>query len=298
MKRIMLILSCLFLSFNSISCDLCGCAPGNNTIGLTPNFKKHLLGIRYSYNAFDSKPHDGEQGGDTRELFHQFQLWGRITFFKRLQLHAFLPYKVNRRFKDSKIYEISNFGDASFLFQALILDPTKSKRKFTQTLQAGFGVKLPTGKYDQIDDGIMIHQNIQSGTGSIDWQANAQYTFRYNKIGIFSEMMYTLAGANPMGFKFGNRTSTWLKAVAWLEQKSYTILPQIGIGYESIRPDQLSRVDQEFTGGKSLLAATGIDFYYKKTGLMLHYQIPIKQQLGDGNISSSPRLSANLIYQF
>ncbi len=287
----------MLLYVHVMACDVCGCAPGNATLGIMPKSNKHLLGLGYQFNAFTSLPHHGDQQQKTFEVFHQTQLWGRVTLKKRFQLLAFAPYKFQTRIQGDKKLVMKGLGDISLLANYIVVnsEPNKKRQHFIVT---GLGVKLPTGEYNALDNGLMIHPNMQIGSGSTDFQYYLQYTVRSKKIGLFSELNYYHNGRNDMQFSFGNRLNSTLRIFKWFKKSSIMVLPQAGMSAEHADPDQLFKVNQDFTGGNSVLGSVGLDLYIQNFGFMLHAHIPIFQEVGNGHITNAPRVNLNFIYLF
>lgn len=296
MKKSSMLMLFMLMCKALLSCDVCGCASSSQTPGILPAINKHVVGIGYQWNQFDSKPHHGET--PSQEYFQTMQIWGRWNAARSLQLYAFLPYKRNTRQNGSSLESVSGIGDASLQLRYFLLHRQQKSRPWQHALQAGLGIKFPTGTYNQVSEGIMLHPNIQAGTGSYDKQMNLQYTLRYRTIGMNSDVQYSINGTNPQHVHFGNKFLSAVRLFAWVEKHSWIILPQAGMQFESAKKDLQGSSIQEMTGGSSLLTSVGTDIYYKHLGLLAHLYFPTTQNLGEGYIRSSPRLNLNFIFSF
>ena len=148
-------------------------------------------------------------------------------------------------------------------------------------MQLGTGLKIPTGKSDVVQNGLMLHTNMQTGTGSYDIPFNLMYTLRYQSFGFNTELNFTKNGTNKQHFQFGNRTIACLHSLLF-NCLNYRIL----------------EILQDFTGGNSVLGNGGIDLYYQSFGLHLLFQQSVYQHLGNGYINNRPRWAATFIYLF
>lgn len=292
----------LMLCVRSVhACDICGCAAPGSQLGILPHFQKHFISLRYQYSGFDSKPHDGiaEDQQNSREMFHTSQLWGRLAVHKKIHLFAFLPYKVNRRETPSGETYVKGMGDAMLLTNLILISSSQdSKHTLKHLLQFGTGIKLPTGKSDAVQNGLMLHTNMQAGSGSYDIPFNVIYTLRYKSYGANAEINFTKNGMNKQHFQFGDRTTASIRFFTWKNARQFSILPSAGTTYENANRDRQNSEIQDYTGGSSLLANAGLDLYYKQFGLNLLFQKAIWQNMGDGYISNNPRAMANFIYLF
>src|SRR5690606_1503481 len=123
-------------------------------------------------------------------------------------------------------------------------------------LQAGGGIKLPVGAYDEIaikyGEGLPI---MQPGTISWDFIVNANYTVRYKSIDINTDLSYTFITPNNNNYKFGNRLSTGITAFYWWQRKGITVLPQSGMRLDIASGDfenYSRRIRNDMSGGNQL----------------------------------------------
>ncbi|HOZ51391.1 MAG TPA: hypothetical protein PLU17_06010 [Chitinophagaceae bacterium] len=291
----------LFLTLPISACDICGCSSGSNSLGVLPRFQSSFIGIRYQTQQFRSKPHHilNEQFDGSREIFHTTEIWGRYNPHRRVQIFGFIPYRMNDRIEGNNSLMNKGLGDMQLLINYLAYyTPIESNSIFKQSLQFGAGIKLPTGNYTKLNNGLFIHQNMQIGSGSFDIPMNLIYSFRRKKMGFTLETNYKLNGSNSMGYSFGNRLNAALRGLRWIEKPKITYLPQISSSVEYASIDQQNNVDIEFTGGTTLLASLGCDLYLKRFAFGLHFHQPYYQNLGEGYTNSKTRMMANFIYLF
>ena len=163
-----------------------------------------------------------------------------------------------------------------------------------QQLQAGGGVKFPTGYYNRRID----HPTLQTGTGSWDALLNAIYTLRYNRFGLNTDAMFRLSGENASGYKAGNRFSGGLRFFYWKDWKNLTLLPNAGIVYETAGKDSDHGARLDLTGGQCTLAALGTDVYWKNWSVGLTWKAPLAQDLAEGRVQARDRWVLNLSRNF
>ena len=75
---------------------------------------------------------------------------------------------------------------------------------FKHNLLIGGGLKLPTGEFRAIENGLTVNQNFQLGTGSLDFLFNFIYTVRRKNLGLNTELSYSRNTTNKDEYKFGN----------------------------------------------------------------------------------------------
>lgn len=278
------------------SCDVCGNSYSSGGIGIQPMSAKHFVGMRYQYFASNSISHDGKSS--SHEIIQSIAIWNRFTFAKKIQIFTAIPFKFNTRNTSTTKETVNGIGDASIMANYILLNTTNNYRIWRHTLRAGLGIKLPTGKYDQLHEGLLLHPSMQAGTGSIDLQMNMNYTIKYKMVGINAELNYNRNGTNKMYFHFGNKYVSNFTFFVWKEVKQFIFLPQVGLQHEYALQDVQSSILHTHSGGNLIKVNTCIDFYYKNIACMIQLQIPAKQNLAEGYIHSYPQLNSNFIFLF
>lgn len=279
------------------ACDVCGCAPAGNALNFLPEFQKHFVGIRYQYQGFRSLPHEDHTNTlPTTEHFYTLQAYGRLVIHQRLHLLAFVPYRVNQRSTESDALNLSGLGDITLQAQYLIFNNYGTNAKFRNALQVGAGLKLPSGKFDALDDGLMIHNNMQLGSGSFDFSANIIHTLRLKAWGLNTSMMYNRPGENVYQFRFGHQVNVNTRAFYLHEMKKSTLMPQVGCMYDVAGADYLRNVSQTHTGGNQWSLHAGADVYFKSFALGFQATRAIHEHMAEGHITSLTRFQCNLIY--
>lgn len=305
MKRFFAIALMLSASCYSVmACDVCGCSSSSQGLGLLPQLGKHFIGVQYQYQTFNSRQVSLLEYGSYEYSTQQFQtaqLWGRYSLGKRVQLFGFVPYVYNTHTNASGTFHSSGIGDVSALANIVLVNSADTV-KVRHQLQAGGGVKAPTGAYT----GLLQLQKeglprTQPGTGSWDFIVNANYTMRKDNTGINVDASYTLTTANKDEYKFGNKLVSQLVAFHSWQLGDILLIPQAGGRYEfSLHDyDNYSRKWlNEDTGGSIVFGVAGVQAYYKRVGVRLAYSLPLYHQYAAGNVKVTQRTDVGLFMLF
>lgn len=304
MKQLLLLCAAMVLSMGHVqACDVCGCAAGNQYLGLLPEPGLHFVGVQYQYNSFEAKHPSlfaGRPDEESRIRYNTLQLWGRYAIGNRVQLYGFVPWRYNVQHADTNVHRASGISDVSVMAGVVLLN--KSSQTTQHQLFAAAGSKLPTGQYIGIAEADQLGlPNLQPGTGSFDFLLNANYTLRYNRYGMNVDASYTFTTANRDSYKYGNRLSTGLMLFRTFGKRNADIIPQLGARYEYTLHDYDNYPDRwlnEQTGGYMAFASAGLQAYYNKTGVRLMGNLPIAQQYSKGYVQSKQRLEISVFYLF
>lgn len=292
-------LSFICSNFQVSACDVCGCAMGGTNLGILPQFHKNFIGLQYAYRQFTSL--HSVQGTDNLstsfERFQSLELRGRFHLNKKIQLFILLPFNVNQQTENSVTSTLSGIGDLStFVNYNLFNNGDSLNKRWKHNFQIGGGIKWPVGNFKKLDENKVLNPNIQTGTGSYDFLLDAIYTVRFNKWGLNNSAFYRVNTTNSDNFKFGNRFAYFGNFFYWANLKGYSLLPQIGINYESSDKDSHNQFAIEQSGGTALFSGGGLDFYYRSFTLGANAFIPIYQN--NPIIESKTKYGFTLFYNF
>lgn len=301
MKKIFIVtvLSILFVPSKSQACSVCGCGVGNYHYGILPQFGKNFVGLRYSYSSFTSTLDGSHAHQYSYETFRTAELWGRFYPIKRVQAFVFVPFNFNERIEGPTKKNLKGLGDIILSANYNVINTYDSTdRFFKHNLLVGAGLKLPTGEYRQIENGLTVNQNFQLGTGSVDVLLNAIHTIRHGNLGLNAELSYSLNTTNKDEYKFGNAARAGLTIFYILRTGGLTVMPHVGISGEYFRDNK--QFDQSFseTGGRASLCNLGSEFYYRSIAIGVSWSHPGKQKLFSGLVSADDRTSAHITVMF
>ena len=304
MKRIVFIIAAAMVMGNAArACDACGCAAGSQYIGLLPGYSRNFIGLQQQFSSLSGlypSAYMGRADERVNDRYNTFQLWGRYGIGRRYQLFAFVPYQYNLRSKDGIRSSNAGIGDASFLVNRIIIN--NDFKEWKHALTAGAGLKLPVGKYRDISViENKVLPNIQPGTGSWDFIANANYTLRYHNSGLNVDASYSLTTANKYSYKYGNRLTSGVAYFRTIQLGKTTIIPQAGMRYEYALHDYdnyAKRWLNEESGGYMLFGTLGAQAYYKRLGARVTYQLPVSQHFGGGDVTIIQKLETSIFFLF
>lgn len=285
-------------------CDVCGCGSGGYTLGILPQLHKNFVGFRYRRQSFDSRENHSHNGGapeSSSEMFQTTELWARFYPMRRLQMLVLLPYQFHRRTISSENAptRTNGWGDVTVMGNYNLLSNVDSVyRPLKHNWWIGGGMKLPTGQWNRIEDGLTANPNFQLGTGSLDWLLNTIHTIRYANWGMNLDATYRITGQNRNHYQFGNRFSGNATVFYVQKLKSATLMPNAGVYHERFNADRQFGDRVDFTGGAATFANAGVEGYWKNLAAGVLYQIPVKQSLSGGNSLGHNRLTTHVTVMF
>ena len=301
MKKIFIVavLTILLNPLSSEACNVCGCGVGNYHYGILPQFGKNFVGLRYRYSSFQSTLDGSHAHQYSYETFRTAELWGRFYPVKRVQAFVFVPFNINERIEGPTTKKLKGLGDIIVSANYNVINTYDSTDSFfTHNLLVGAGVKLPTGEYQQIENGLTVNQNFQLGTGSVDVLLNAIHTIRHGNMGMNAEISYSLNSTNKDEYRFGNAARAGLTLFYILRSGGVTVMPHVGISGEYFRDNK--QFDQPFpdTGGWASLCNLGSEIYYRNIAVGISWSHPGKQKLFNGLVEANDRTSAHVTIMF
>jgi hypothetical protein len=305
MKNIIFIIAFIFAFTNSQACDICGCGVGSYYFGVMPQFNKNFLGLRYRTMHFES--HLNSRILRTNEYFRTTEIWGRFYASPKLQIMTFVPYSFNTQTDVNNFSkDLQGLNDVVLLANYNLLNATMKNdtamRSFKHTLWLGGGVKLPTGKYnfEEQDAGQVANPNFQLGSGSIDFLLSVFYNVRYKNWGFNQDLSYKINTANSKVYRFGNRISG-NSNIFYIHQisKKLALMPYGGFYYEFSEKDKRNQAVIAETGGNLIAGNVGLDLYaFKRLNVGGNYQIPLQQNLANGEIRAGNRWNVQVSFLF
>jgi hypothetical protein len=287
------------------ACDVCGCTTGGGYLGILPRYQQHFVGMNYRYQTFTST-HPERAGApastQTEDYFRSLTLWGRFYPAKRVQLFVFLPYHANKVTEPGSTTLMQGVGDIQLLANYMLVNNADSGTgSWKHTLMAGGGIKLPTGKNTFTNTEGIILSNMQPGTGSWDFVANANYTLRYRGWGFNTDAIFRLPTVNRRDYRYGNRLSSGYTLFYWQQWESLSLLPQAGLRHEWSEQDYSNYsygIRNSYSGGYQLYLQAGAAVYLQHLGMQALVGLPVSEHYAGGLVRSRPRLEMQIQYLF
>lgn len=304
MKNIILSVLLCCAATLSHACAVCGSSASNQYLGVLPQSHKHFLSLQYQYRGFKSEhPGHGETSSSfSNEHYNTVQLWGRANLGSRVQLFGFVPYISNTSSQQGVREGVSGVGDATVLANVRIAGMKSGGRIWQHNLQAGGGVKLPTGRYDAVAiKTLAALPNMQPGTGSWDFIGNANYTIRRKALGVNVDAAYTLTTPNSYQYKYGNRMSGGVLGFYWLSKGDLDIVPQAGLRLDINSRDYenySTGLSNDMTGGEQLYASLALQAYYKRIGAQATCYKPVYQHYAGGMVNTLIKVETTVYFLF
>lgn len=315
-KYYLILITFIFISFTSFSCDMCGCY-----MGILPGEKQSAIAVYYRYRAFTNQSYQGNSfypdngslriqhgnhgiTGGTTSSINSFEIYRvaeiRATYFihPKVEMNLIVPYVMNSDADGAKVNRIKGLGDISVLGSYEVLDNSLANT-VRQRLKLGVGIKLPSGKNNQVVGESRANILTQTGTGTTDIFLNGNYTLGYKDFGVFINLSYKLNGTNNYQEKISNSISSssaiFYKFPAF---KNLLFIPNFQCYFENTKGLEIAGVTQQGTSMKSIMLGGGVDTHYKNFSLSLSMQFPIFEYLEKDQMQSTLRSAIGLTWYF
>lgn len=294
-----------FLSSDIFACDICGSGTSSNYMGILPEFNKHIVGIRYRYNSFQT--HIGIGGVrtylTTDEYYNTTELYGGFNIHKKWRILLQIPYNYNIKVNNSNSMHIKGLGDVNTTMMVNIFKnriTTKSEKLLINDAWIGFGIKLPTGKFYNTNNNKNDVNQFQLGTGSFDFMARVMYDIRYNNIGLNVNANYKYNLQNKYEYQFGNKFSISSQVYYKFRflKNTLSIAPNMGFLYDTSKMDKKENETVDASGGFVFMSNIGIETNYKNTVLGISIQNPMGQNIAMNKVKANNQLILHLSYIF
>ena len=276
-------------------CDACGCSASGGGMGFSSMIDQNFVGVRYFNQSYSSRDGIFNNSPWVDENFNTVQAWARVPVFKNFQVTALVPYHFHNRELSTGRQEISGLGDVTLLGLYTLYQTKTDTVTFTHTLQAGAGIKAPTGKYDSANNGS-VNPSFQVGTGSWDYLLAAEYVLRYKDWGFNCMANYNIKTENDKNYHFGNQFNYGGTLFYVAETNRLTIVPQAGLAGEVYDSNKQYGETLPDTAGRVLFGRAGLELGLDKFSLGINGMLPISQNLTGGKVEANYRWSINLNY--
>lgn len=279
-------------------CDGCGCGASGGSMGFASMLNSNFIGVRYFNQQYRSNDGLYTNSPWLEENFNTVQVWARIPVYKGFQLSAFVPYNYHDRETTTGNKSIRGLGDITVLALATVYKTKVDtiSNSFQHNIQAGVGVKLPTGEYKETNSGS-INPSFQLGTGSWDVLFTTEYVMKKNKLGWNNMVNYIVKNQNEKYYQFGNQFNYASTLFYLLENELLAFAPQVGISGEIYESNSQFNQEVKNTSGDVVFSKFGFELGYKKWSFGTTVQVPIHQNLLNGLVEAKSRWSLNINYK-
>jgi hypothetical protein len=276
-------------------CDACGCSASGGSMGFASMLNSNFVGIRYFNQSYKST--DGLYSNSSwfTENYNTTQVWARIPVAKRVQISALVPYQFHNREIANGMQSISGIGDITVLTMYQLYQTHKDSTLLVHTLQAGGGLKIPTGKFDEANNGS-FNPSYQVGTGSWDYLLATEYVVKRKQFGLNTMLNYVIKSENDKKYRFGNQFNYSGTFFYLHENDAFSFAPQIGFAGEVYEDNYQLGQKVNDTAGNIFLGKIGFEMAKNKFSVGANLMLPINQNLNGGNLEANYRWSFNLNY--
>lgn len=300
-KQILFFAFLLITGFSK-ACDVCGCAMGAFSQGIMPDYSSHFVGFRYNWSQFNTQikhQFPVQPTENSTDTYQRLDFVARYNVSKKFKLNLSAPFIQNSMVGSHQTITVSGIGDPILL--VLYQFGNESLVQKNHFLMVGSGIKLPLGKSDIVDHGLLVNRNFQIGTGSVDFLITSNYFHRKNKSALSLESTYKINLNNAEQYRFGNQFNLAANYVYLTGKNKFSFLAFAGLYAEHAAPHTDNQVRVFNTGGYGLYSNTGVQCYISKVRLSAGFQYPLYQHFQTDNattISAKPRFNADLNFFF
>jgi hypothetical protein len=305
----LLFIACLSVELMAQAC----CSAGTPMLGSletsTASKNTFQLNLTYDFNSLQSVLEGSKRIDDkTRErsthsalieltygLTDKFSFTGLFTYANQRRSISSLNGNQN-------LISSFGFGDALLLVKYELI----SQNLITQTqLAFGAGPKIPLGKSDLKNNGILLPADIQPGSGSLDfvfWGFYSKGFMPSLPLNIFTTLSYKINTENKRfanfeaGYKFGNE---FVASIGAGYRTDYFFDYSLSFRFRSTAKDKFDNENVPNTGGFWIYAIPGLNlkitdqFTTRFTG-----QIPVFRYLEGTQLTTTYTLSISFFYNY
>ncbi|MFL9838636.1 transporter [Flavobacterium sp. ST-75] len=276
-------------------CDACGCSASGGSMGFSSMLDQNFVGVRYMYQSYSSREGIFNNSPWIDENFNTIQAWARVPVFKNFQVSALVPYHFNNRTPSTGKQTIDGIGDITVLGMYTVYQTKTDTVAYKHTLQAGVGVKAPTGEYNGSNNGS-VNPSFQLGTGSWDYMLAAEYILKKGNYGFNTMLNYTFKTENNQNYQFGNQFNYGGTLFYMIKGQKLVTVPQVGVAGEVYASNRQYGESIPDTKGDIFFAKAGVEAGMGKFSLGVNAMVPVNQNLTGGKVEANYRLAINLNY--
>jgi len=292
MKKILpVIIIMLNLPLLSSACDTCCCSVDDRYTSILPDFRDHVMGLRYRYNSLYSQVNAGSSITSALVQYNTVELWVGWNITRKIRIMGSVPYKFEALNNQAATKFKNGWGDISLLGYYELLNNRRtidSERSLVHNLWFGVGAELPTGKYDTGDKTMLSGNPYQLGSGSTDVIFNVVYDLNLRNVELNGSSIYKINTVNKYGYEYGNYFNVKVQAYYKLCIKPTIIVaPDIGVQFENFQHSVDNEKWDETGMGNLLTGTVGVETNFKRIALGGNFQIPLQQSLGKGLLEAN-----------
>ncbi len=291
-------LTCILLAIcyhNVSACDGCGC-PTNAGFDLSNNFAGHSIFINYSLSRFQSN-----LGYDIENIdaYNTYIIGGRYFIHKNWNATGILPYHYNHRATNQDNLIVSGAGDGRVGINYVISNEMRSSGRKV-FIEAGIGMKIPTGKYDSKIHQKEMPENFNPGNGSFGLSIAANAVLVGFKWSYAANMFVNKPFASISGYRYGSQGALQIQALrSILLSPKTTLLVGTGCMAEAGAKDiNLAGNKIIETGSFGLYGNFTIGLRWKHIYFGGNISQPLSSNYSNDIVFAKPRVNTQINYIF
>jgi hypothetical protein len=291
MKKIFISIAMYFIaSASTFACDICGGSFTNQNPYLLPHPLSSYIGISFQHSYYYLR----NDASVNKQQSHSVVLLGQYAINRKINLVAVIPFQSNTITSARSSVSNKGLGDISLLANFNALRTTIGKTLHQVSVSAG--VKLATGKYNVSKDESISDQNFQLGTSSVDYLMNISYRLNAGNFSFHALGSYKYTNANKEGYRYGDVLTTAATAIYAVKKEKFALAPYAQVINEQHYKDANQHMLQDYSGGNILLGGAGLDVSKDKITFGLSYQVPIRQNLIQGELEAKPKIAGRISF--
>ncbi len=173
----------------------------------------------------------------------------------------------------------------------------------TLTLAVQAGVRLPTGKTDEVNDaGEILTAHIQPGTGAFTYMAGLSTSYAINRISVTANGLLGLPTRGEVGddkYEYGN-SITYDSSIRYRLtgslQNPLKAFATIGIAGEYRKQELFNNEPVDGTGGHTLYLTPGVQFFINPVIFEFSFWQPVVQRLKGEQLGETFKTYAGLTF--
>ncbi len=288
------------VSLATWACDACGCSAGGVGFGYIPFQQRHIVGIHYQNNTFETV-HPALFNDETDQVsldkFNTLSIWGRYYISDKWFVSGVLPFKKNSITKNNIITRVIGLSDAQVQAYYNVVNQGNNMSDKQLNWFIGGQVYLATGKQDNKTQTTL--PNLQLGTGAWGVGGLSTFSMRLYNLGFSSELTSRFNTVNSNNYRYGNEVLSNNLFFYRIKRKSVTIIPQLGLfSFNRSRDflDAQQKTVNILSGVSQLNGVVGTSFYMANVGIRLYYHLPLSYVISNGYTKPNRTINIQLLH--
>ena len=277
-----------------LACD--ACSVGGSGLGILTGFRYNYANLSYQHATYTASP----GAGTAKDAFQTMSLNIRYYLARRLAVQVNQSYAWNQRDSEIGRQSINGFADSRL---ATIYTVHQNDNVETGTglhVEAGLGLKLPTGRFVEDTHEENLPENFSPGQGNfgILFQPAVVLSVRSWGVAVSGVALYQFKSSND--YRYGHQAS--LQAFTyydWELSPVISVTPFVGSLVEVFGSDEYaSGIPVHGTGGEGLIGVAGVNTRIQDFIVGVSAGLPLFQSYSDNEVDARSRVMVQVSYTF